>query len=964
MVKIRRKRAKGIVLILCTMLILVVPFVTAQAEETEKIRIGYVEPGNLMRDSESKNQKGYGYDILKKIEETSELEFELVPVTQQDPLDALKSGEVDAMGLYYKNEQRASEYLYSDIWYGKGHVSLTTKEKGLYYNDPQSLDGKVVSTYEGSYANETLEAYCIENEISLEFQYHPISEYMHADADLYLAYGDEIIPSGHHTVMNLGVYNLFLVSKYGNEAMMEKIDEAMWSVARTEGNFFLELEEQYFGGDIEINHRTIRRDEGEVLKQRPLQVGYLDAYNPISFTNERGEADGAMVDAMNYLAKEFGFEVEYHPWRIDDDIEELEQFDILISFYGDSEKYSEYFEMAESYHDVPMYAVTSQEVVDKGGTITNIISNAHKIGTLPYMAFEVDKFEENYPDNELVINNDWGVLLDEYAKGNLDLVLCTESATTYAEKYLEEIDPVTISIETEFPMQFMISKDIAGEYVPIFNVMQDNVSHSEYRAMLVSSSGNVYPETSLWDVIVDNWYYAVAVAGVALLGFFWYAYYEQKKKREILYTAYNIDVLTGVMTSPNFAIKVIESLKSAQPNEYEMISLDIDLFKSINSYFSLERGTEMIKALAKALQEGLKDTSAIIMRRTADQFLIFRKVDDGGTIKSIYNNIILPELKKIVGEKYKLSLSFGFYTVVDCSEKMSEIVGYADSARGQGKSVHKTTFIEFDQKMKKDYSNRLNVTFRMEQAIKDREFSVVYQPKIDFKTLQVGGAEALVRWFPRLGDVIYPDAFIPVFENNGFIAELDMYVLEEVCKFIRTNYRMLKIPRISVNLSAWTVLDPYITTRIMGITEKYGIPTRDLELEITESAIIGEETNFLNKVRGLKELGFIISIDDFGAGVSSLNRLSAIDADILKLDKAFFDLKDQGGKSTIVVEDVIKMAKHLDMQIVAEGVENYGQALWLKKLECEYAQGYYFERPLDEEKFKELLESKKVYTIS
>ncbi len=308
-------------------------------------------------------------------------------------------------------------------------------------------------------------------------------------------------------------------------------------------------------------------------------------------------------------------------------------------------------------------------------------------------------------------------------------------------------------------------------------------------------------------------------------------------------------------------------------------------------------------------------------------------------------------------------MSFGNVVIRDCKANPSTIIGQADNARVQGKNEHKTTFITFDEKMQKFYEERVNVTFRMEQALKNREFTVVYQPKIDFKTLEVGGAEALVRWFPKLGNTIFPDQFIPVFEANGFIEFLDLYVLEDVCKFIRSNYRTMSIPRISVNLSANTILADNIVARVTDIVSTYSIRPDEIELEITESAVEGDTEKFMLRVKQLREMGYPIAIDDFGAGVSSLNRLSAIEADVLKLDKAFFDLKDQGGKSAVVVTNVIAMAKELKMKVVAEGVETYAQALWLRKIDCDYAQGYYFERPISENDFKALLESKKVFSI-
>ncbi len=296
--------------------------------------------------------------------------------------------------------------------------------------------------------------------------------------------------------------------------------------------------------------------------------------------------------------------------------------------------------------------------------------------------------------------------------------------------------------------------------------------------------------------------------------------------------------------------------------------------------------------------------------------------------------------------------------------KITALIGQADNARLEGKSKHKTTFITFDDKMKKQYENKINITFRMEQALKDNEFTVEYQPKIDFNTLKLGGAEALVRWTPKFGEKIFPDEFIPIFEENGFISYLDLFVLKEVCKCIKENCYKMGIPRISVNLSAHTVLSNYIVNNISDTLATYEVDASMIELELTESAVEANTDRFLSTVKKFKELGFSISIDDFGAGVSSLNRLSAVEADILKLDKAFFNLKDQGAKSTVVVADVITMAKHLNMKVVAEGVETAAQAMWLKGIGCDYAQGYYFAKPMSEERFKEVLVSDKEYKIS
>ncbi len=471
------------------------------------------------------------------------------------------------------------------------------------------------------------------------------------------------------------------------------------------------------------------------------------------------------------------------------------------------------------------------------------------------------------------------------------------------------------------------------------------------------------PEDDLLDILEKYWYLIVIGVAVVLILFYSYAYKQQKDKRKDIEIAYDTDSLTGLMAMHKFRDEMEKTISNAKSKEYELISLDMDMFRTINTHYSQEKGTKVICAIADALSETFIDTQKIISRRKAEQFLVLRKTGNRGALEDIYKEEILPAIRKVLGEKYRVAMSFGYVLINGHNDTTTDIIGHANDARMMGKNTHQTTFIKFDEAMRKNYNNVVDVTFRMEQAVKDKEFVVVYQPKIDFKTLKVCGAEALVRWFPKLGDPIYPDAFIPVMEANGFISTLDIYVLNEVCEFLKNNKKVKNMPKISVNLSACSVLEERIISRIVDVLNLHEIKPSAIELEITESALVGDESRFLEKIQKLKKRGFNIAIDDFGAGVSSLNRLSALDADVLKLDKEFFNHKSQEVKSVVIVQDVIVMAKHLDMDVVAEGVETFMQAMWLKEINCDIAQGYYFERPLNEDVFLNLVKEDKTYEI-
>ncbi len=934
-------------------------------DSSEPIRVGYYSTfDDMIVNIDSLNNKGYGYEVFEKISEYSGLEFEFVPIADS-MIEAVQSGYVDVGGFNTKNDERSELVQYSEYPYSKTYIALMSEDMSITYADINAINGKTVAVYDENIGVENLNIFCEVNNISVEYIYAETETYMEQEADLFIAYSEDPTSNEMNNILNLGVYNLYLISSFENAELMEVIDSYFMEVIHTEGNFFMELEEKYLSENIEVTHRGITQGEIDILRQRPLEVGYVTGFSPISYTNEQGQPDGAMVDILNMYAEQYGFEVNYHPYSIEGPQESYEDYDILLTLYGSGDHEREHYVPSETFHEIPMYAIINNEVLDTTALL-EIIEESPKIGSLPYQTIDFDAFLAVNSEVEFVFYTDWHYLLDELAAENVDMIICTQSAATYTEIYFDGMNMSTIHTDTVAPMRLFINKDIADEYIPIFNVVIDRFSELEYTSIIEANSNDALPtpETGFWEVFKANWYYFILAVFIIIMGFIAVYYRGQIEKKEALLKSYNIDPMTGLMTINKFRVTAEEIIKKAKPGEYELISFDIDMFKTINTHFSPERGTTLIIAVANALKKAFEGTDAIMCRRMADQFLILRRINDGGKISQIYRTDILPAIEDNINDKYRVSLSFGNVIIDDGKAKVTALIGYADNARLEGKSQHNTTFIIFDDKMRKQYENKINITFRMEQALKDREFSVEYQPKINFKTLTIGGAEALVRWTPRLGEKIYPDEFIPVFEENGFISYLDLFVLEEVCKCIKENCRIMEIPRISVNLSAHTVLSKNIVSRVSDILSTYNITKDKIELEITESAVEANTEQFLSTIKQFKKLGFAISIDDFGAGVSSLNRLSSIEADILKLDKAFFDLKDQGGNSTIVVADVINMAKHLNMKVVAEGVETGPQALWLQSIGCDYAQGYYFAKPMNVEDFKALLKEKKKYSIN
>lgn len=244
---------------------------------------------------------------------------------------------------------------------------------------------------------------------------------------------------------------------------------------------------------------------------------------------------------------------------------------------------------------------------------------------------------------------------------------------------------------------------------------------------------------------------------------------------------------------------------------------------------------------------------------------------------------------------------------------------------------------------------------RMAAALAGGEFIVYLQPKVSLESGRVTGAEALARWQDPEKGLVPPDEFIPVLEQNGFITRLDLYVFEQVCALLHRWIGEGREPvAISVNLSRVHLDSPGFLADYQAVLERYAVPPALIEMELTETLVLEDVERVVQVIGQIHALGCRCALDDFGSGYSSLNALREIPADVLKLDKAFFDERGAGRRGERVVESVIELARKLDMQTVSEGVEKPEQVEFLRRARCDMVQGYVFSRPVPVEQFEAL----------
>ncbi|MDO5459412.1 MAG: GGDEF domain-containing phosphodiesterase, partial [Eubacteriales bacterium] len=388
--------------------------------------------------------------------------------------------------------------------------------------------------------------------------------------------------------------------------------------------------------------------------------------------------------------------------------------------------------------------------------------------------------------------------------------------------------------------------------------------------------------------------------------------------------------------------------------QLDAIVLNIEQFHSINDLNGREFGDEVLRVLGDEIRAFLSETEGIGGRTEGDRFAIYCAAQPD------YRALLDRFQKRLDGisDKVSIHLRMG----VNPWQEGVAPAALFDRARAACSKVRgdfQNPLMIYDESMRQKEMLNQRLLNDLRPAVDERQFIVYYQPKYNIQSQppRLSSAEALIRWkHPELG-MISPGEFIPLFEGNGLISVVDSYVWEEAAKQVarwRETYGFT-LP-VSVNLSRTDLFDPTLTERLKQLIENNHLDFRDIKLEVTESAYTDNARQMLELIRGLRQLGFEVEMDDFGSGYSSLNMLSSMPLDVLKMDMSFVRNIENSEMDYRLVKLILDIARYLNLCAVAEGVETEGQMKLLQSAGCELVQGYYFSRPLPPEEFEKLIQ--------
>lgn len=527
-------------------------------------------------------------------------------------------------------------------------------------------------------------------------------------------------------------------------------------------------------------------------------------------------------------------------------------------------------------------------------------------------------------------------------------------------------------------------KDISHKYRGAINEhwvpkMMDDFKSEESGEIIITSSKNVKCLLTYHPVTKDlnDWYFVLIVPEEAVLGelnklniftiimtfiiifiigiITWILYTIRRKYIKQIEDIAYLDNITNGINSTKFSMLIKPLISKSPDSTYMMIAINIKDFKLINDCFGSEKGNNALKYIYNVLEKNIINDEEFVCRHDADLFYLF--------IKNRAVLEVLELLYKIENEinyfnkdkenPYFLRISVGIYTIENHNEDLITIQDHVNTARKSFNKTHKSDFNFYSDIEKNRLIFEKELSNLMEKGLADKEFFICLQPKVDIKTGKIRGAESLVRWNSVEKGMIYPSDFVPLFEKNGFICELDLYVLEETCKLISKWIKECKeLLIISVNVSRQHLKDKLFLEKYEMICNKYNVPTWLIDLELTESIFL-ENSEAIDVIDDIHSKGFKCSIDDFGFGYSSLGILKEFKVEIIKLDRSFFVSKNNIERGKVVVESIIELSRRLGMKVIAEGIEEAEQVHFLKSIGCDYIQGYVFSKPLSISEFEE-----------
>lgn len=971
-----KRKSRWKVACFCLLLLFSAISIPTHAAKGETVRVGiYDEANGEITDANNQN-KEYDQEYLRKIAEYTGWEYEYVTGTWGELLSKLEQGEIDLLGSVQKTPEREKVMNFSNIPTATTTYCMLVEEdnRTFYYEDYAAFEDMSIGVMKGSTLVSELEEYSEIHNFSYQLKEYETEE----DAKAGLAEGsvDAICLTdmrnleGYRIIAQIDTVSFYCAIKQERADLEKQLNSALDEIHKENKYYEASLYDKYFNAPKRI--ALTQKEKATLRGCDKIPVAVLDNI-PLMTSLHRNEDryEGVVIDFMERVSERCGIEFEYHPVK---DLEQGKKFlkenpnAVMAPYLVNNLKKSE-----PCIQTLDTIIKGNISVVCRENESTEFGSE-FKLAVYDYNCLDENKLKEFFPRADVLLCQSNEELIKAVRDHKADMALINEMVGAYLLKspYYKELHMLDVSMVYE-DIAFAMSADADPALVSGLNKWFSLFNTRAIRQMVVNNS-----LTTQYKLTVDEWIYkykmqillliCLLISVCATVYISWkimkkrrterhqMILEQERRKRDNEYRQQlehiaNFDELTEVYNQYGF-IKKAETLMQENPDLiYAVFRINIVSFKTVNEIYGFHRGNEVLVQLAKQLQDEIGEKGAVA-RLYADNFAVYFPVEPARIKRDIGLNTRVLDCD---GIKIPIHLKVGIIVNYEKEQNVRVLMDYAQIAMQKGKDIHGDGYFFYDDKYLHTMLRNVKITNYMEEALRLEQFQVYFQPQYDVTDNSLVGAEALVRWNHPEEGLISPAEFIPIFENNGFIYKLDSYTIDKVCSTIAKWRSRGRFVPVSVNLSRVDLENPGLFSMLLTCLNKYNLPKELLHLEVTESAYAEDDNKVHKTIENLKSSGFIIEMDDFGHGYSSFNMLKDVVVDILKLDMGFLSRETNMDKGGHVIESLVNLAHSIGILVIAEGVETEREVNFLRSIQCNLVQGYFFGKPVPEEVFYETL---------
>ena len=955
-----RKRVFPLLMFVVLLAALWTPAVSRGQGAEKIVRVGWYDSSFNTMDA-SRRRSGYAYEYQMKIAAYTGWKYEYINGSWSQLMQMLDEGEIDLMSDVSYTEERAERMLFPSLPMGteEYYIFVTPGNAEISSSDYSTLGGKRIGVNRGSVqagfyqdwaARHGVEAELIEVTGSEEDSLRMLEE---GELDAYVTVDSFSQPERVTPVCKVGSSDFYFAVSRARADLLTELETALARIQEENPEYDHELAEKHL---VTSGANTIPTPGEQVwlAGHGAIRVGYLDNYLAFCATDpETGELTGALKDYLAYASEclqnvRIDFEPVAYP-TVAAAIEGLRSGEVDCVFplnlsAGDGEPLDVFITAPLMRSAVFAIVRETKQAFFAGREHVVVAVNE---GNLNYDSFLTDHF----PGWRSVYYPNADACLRAVEEGVADCYLISNYRYSNLARFCEKnhLTPFDTGVELEFG--FAVA---AGE-TELYSILSRIISRTPGATVTAALSAYMVKDakTTLADFVVDHLGVIMAVIGAVLLVILALMIRSMRAERKAggLISATETDEMTGLY-SRNFFFQYANRMNRESPETpRDAIVLNIDRFHSVNELHGRAFGDRVLRLLGAEVRAIAKENGGIAGRFEADRFDIWcRPIAD---YRAVYAR--LQERLDTLSPNASVRLRMG---VMPWQAGLEPVLLFdrARTACGMARAAWTEHLVIFDEQAQEREMLEQRLLNDLRRGLDSYEFEVYYQPQYDIRSdpPKPVAAEALVRWnHPELG-MIAPADFIPLFEQSGKIGELDRYVWTEAARQV-TKWQELygvSLP-VSVNLSRLDVFDPELESTLDRILRFNGLERHMLKLEVTESAYTENADQVIEVVKRLRGKGYEVEMDDFGSGYSSLNMLSAMPVDILKMDRAFVLSVERDEKNVQLVAVILGLAKTLKIPVVAEGVETPSQLKMLRDLGCELVQGYVLCRPLPPAEFEE-----------